>query len=153
LRDTSESYAGGVPNATSGGNACASILCVLVAGALDPRLLMMPCAYAQSTTLSNIAGGYALAPVSSFRNRASNAEIDRVVEQVVDRVLEGAGQQLLRQVDRQEPRAGVDILVTSHRGDAVEEISAAASSTAVVPALVPQVPALHCTDGVFLQPR
>ena len=38
------------------------------------RLLTTPRAYAQSTTCSSIAGGYAGAPVSSVRKRASKAE-------------------------------------------------------------------------------
>ena len=39
-----------------------------------PRLLTMPCEYANSTTFNNIAGGYAGAPVASFRKRASKCD-------------------------------------------------------------------------------
>ena len=37
-----------------------------------PRRLTIPWEQAKSTTFSSIAGGYAVTPVSSFRNRASN---------------------------------------------------------------------------------
>ena len=39
-----------------------------------PRLLTIPCAYAHSTTCNSIRGGYAVAPVTSFRKRASKAD-------------------------------------------------------------------------------
>jgi len=46
--------------------------------------------------------------------RIEARQVDRVGEQVVRRVLEGAGQELLRQVDRQKARAPVDMLVAGH---------------------------------------
>ena len=46
--------------------------------------------------------------------RVEVREIDRVVEQVIHRVLERAGEQLPRQVDGQESRIRVDVLVAGH---------------------------------------
>ena len=40
--------------------------------------------------------------------------IDRVVEQMIDRVLKRPGQELPRQVDGQESRIRVDVLVAGH---------------------------------------
>ena len=47
-------------------------------------------------------------------SRVEVRQIDLVIEQVIQRVFEGAGQQLPRQVDGQEPGAGIDVLVTGH---------------------------------------
>lgn len=47
--------------------------------------------------------------------RVKAAEVDLVIEQVVQRVLECSGQQLGLQVHGQKARAGVDRLVASHR--------------------------------------
>jgi hypothetical protein len=41
-------------------------------------------------------------------------EVDGVVEQVVQRVLEGAGEELARQIDGQQLRLGIDVLVPGH---------------------------------------
>ena len=43
-------------------------------------------------------------------------QVDRVVEQMVERVLEGAGQELPRQVDGQEARVRIDVFVAGHVG-------------------------------------
>ena len=48
--------------------------------------------------------------------RVERAQVDLAVEQVVQRVLEGAGQQLRLEIDGQKPRAGVDVLVAGHLG-------------------------------------
>ena len=48
--------------------------------------------------------------------RVERAQVDLAVEQVVQRVLEGAGQQLRLEIDGQEPGAGVDMLVAGHLG-------------------------------------
>jgi len=45
----------------------------------------MPCEYANSTTFNNIAGGYAGAPVVSFRKRASKCFTRRVAVGTDDR--------------------------------------------------------------------
>ena len=42
------------------------------------------------------------------------AQIDRVLEQVIERMFERAGQQLLSQIDRNELRLRVDLFVASH---------------------------------------
>jgi hypothetical protein len=44
------------------------------------------------------------------------AQVDLAVEQVVQRMLQRAGQQLCLEVDCQKPWAGVDCLVAGHRG-------------------------------------
>lgn len=41
-------------------------------------------------------------------------QVDGVVEQMLDRVLEGAGQELRCEVDREQPRVGVDHLLAGH---------------------------------------
>jgi hypothetical protein len=46
--------------------------------------------------------------------RIEGREIDRVIEQVIQRVLEGAGEKLPRQVDGQELGIGIDVLVAGH---------------------------------------
>ena len=46
--------------------------------------------------------------------RIEAGQIDLVVEQVIQRVLEGAGQQLPLQIDREKSRAGVDVFVAGH---------------------------------------
>jgi len=47
--------------------------------------------------------------------RVEGRQVDRVRQQVVRGVLEGAGQQLLGEIDGQEARAGVDGRVAGHR--------------------------------------
>ena len=46
--------------------------------------------------------------------RVEGRQVDRVVQEMIQRVLERARQQLLGQVDGQEPRGGVDVLVAGH---------------------------------------
>ena len=46
--------------------------------------------------------------------RIERRQIDRVIEQMIQRVLEGAGEQLPREIDGQEPRVRVDVLVAGH---------------------------------------
>ena len=53
--------------------------------------------------------------LAASSNRSSR-ERDLAVEQVVQRVLEGAGQQLRFKVDGQKPRAGIDVLAAGHLG-------------------------------------
>jgi hypothetical protein len=48
--------------------------------------------------------------------RVQAGQIQFVLEQVVERVLEGAGQQLAGAVDGKQPRRGIDRLVAGHRG-------------------------------------
>jgi hypothetical protein len=43
-------------------------------------------------------------------------EVKFVVDQIVEGVLEGAGQQLSFKIDGDEPGAGVDMLVARHAG-------------------------------------
>jgi len=50
--------------------------------------------------------------------RVEARQVDRVGQEVVRRVLEGAGQELPGQVDGQKARAPVDMLVAGHRRDA-----------------------------------
>src|SRR5205085_9665230 len=42
-------------------------------------------------------------------------EIDLVIEQMVDSMLERAGEELAREIDGEELRIGVDVLVAGHR--------------------------------------
>ena len=73
---------------------------LLLARRSIPRLLTMPCAYATSTTLRSSAGGYAGAPVVVvLKPRIEGGEIDRVLEQVIHRVLERAGEELAGEID------------------------------------------------------
>ena len=46
--------------------------------------------------------------------RVETGQIDLVIEQVVQRVLESTRQQLPRQINREQPRAGIDVLVAGH---------------------------------------
>jgi hypothetical protein len=71
------------------------------------------------------------------------AQVDLVVKQVIQRVLEGPGQQLRLEVYREEPGAGIDVLVVGHR-------SARSSQTT---GLATRMPARQTRRMVFLQPR
>ena len=44
-------------------------------------------------------------------------QIDRVIEAMIDRVLERPREQLPRQINRNEPGTGVDVLVAGHGGN------------------------------------
>ena len=46
--------------------------------------------------------------------RVEAGQVEFVIEQVIQRVLEGAGQQLPCKIDRQEARAGIDVFVAGH---------------------------------------
>ncbi|MDP1860787.1 MAG: hypothetical protein Q8K82_19075 [Gemmatimonadaceae bacterium] len=54
-------------------------------------------------------------------------QVNRVVEQVMQRVLERAGQQLTRQIDGQEARVRIDVLVAGHGGTRRDGVRAAHS--------------------------
>jgi hypothetical protein len=47
------------------------------------------------------------------------AEVDLVVEQIVQRVLESAGQQLGFEAHGNDARAGVDLLLTGHEAPSI----------------------------------
>lgn len=54
-------------------------------------------------------------PFNFFRiSRIETGQVDLAVEQMVQRMLERAGQQLPLQVHRKKSRAGVDVFVTCH---------------------------------------
>jgi hypothetical protein len=53
-------------------------------------------------------------PGTSSKARVEGVGIDFVIAQVVQRVLEGAGRQLGFKVNREEARAGVDLLAAGH---------------------------------------
>jgi hypothetical protein len=48
------------------------------------------------------------------KTRIEVRQIDRPVEQMIERVLERAGQELLRQINGQEARIGIDVRKTRH---------------------------------------
>ena len=47
-------------------------------------------------------------------------QIDRPIEQMIQRVFERAGEQLLGQIDGQEARIGIDVLKTRHARTSTE---------------------------------
>jgi hypothetical protein len=71
---------------------------------------------------------------------------------MMDGVLEAAWQELLREVDGQEPRAGVDGLVAGHDWRAGEG-GAATSTMTLMPRLAATVPPQQRTPRAFLPPR
>jgi hypothetical protein len=69
------------------------------------------CNVASSLTLSvDTPGSGHVVP----KARVEVGEIDRVVDQVIQRMLERPWQQLPRQIDGQEPRVRIYVLVASH---------------------------------------
>ena len=74
--------------------------------------------------------------------RVESRQVNRMLEQVMDRVLEGAGQELLCQIDRQEAGIRIDILVAGH---------AQSSTRGGTIAMHDHV--LQHSHEVFLQPR
>ena len=53
--------------------------------------------------------------------RVEARQVDRLVQQVMRGVLEGAGQQLGGEIHRQEARARVDVLVAGHGGGSTQQ--------------------------------
>ena len=85
-------------------------------------------------------------------------EIEFVLEQVVHSVLEGAGQQLSGQIDRDKPRTRIDVLVAGHGEGTGERGSTGLHAvykcdTSIDPTIASCVSFPHHVRRVFLQPR